>query len=206
MLFIVLAVLAWSYAARASGVTPEQMMQHLVIKGPNTVNVLNVTSEGGMWVHVDGEIGVDAGGIIGVNSDPYGDGLAGTWKALGRWGISQLQSVSVSLSSVEIRSEYDGSILATVDLPPVEIPLSSNPPHDYSWLQEMSATVFIQPSSKSSDLVRFARDSWQGGSFAVIANVDSVEARGGSLNDNSWRRKFSKKLTNVETVVRTSSV
>jgi hypothetical protein len=53
-IFVIGALLAWSYAAKISTASPEEIVQQaLVFRGPESVNVINMTSTGGVWVKVE---------------------------------------------------------------------------------------------------------------------------------------------------------
>ena len=69
-------------------VSSEELLDRAVtVKGPDRLDVLNITEGGGIWIKVEGRVGVDAGAVIGVNSED-GDGIfRDIWKSIGtRWG------------------------------------------------------------------------------------------------------------------------
>lgn len=208
LIFVAGALLAWTYAAKISTASPEEIVQNaLVFRGPESVNVINMTSTGGVWVKVDASLGVDAGSVIGVNSDPDQDGiLRGFWKSLGRWGVGRLNQVTVSLSRIDIVSNAEPSIvLVSIETQPIAVPLTTNPPSDGSWLTPVSAILLIQPSNDTNALLHFMRRSWQAGSFAIRVDVERASIRGGSLYENSWRSKLHKDLLDVRTFLRVES-
>jgi hypothetical protein len=209
IIFVLLALLAYSYASYAWGASPEEIMnQALVVRGPDRVDVLNLTSDGGIWVNVEGRMGLDAGRVIGVNSDPGKDGLfRNIWKSMGRWGVQRVDRVSVSLSTVIISSEQDPStVLASVQPSPVEIPLTANPPSDAkSWLTKISIPLLVYPTSNTSALIRFVQEAWRHGTAAVQADVVRAVVRGGGLDEYSWRRQLQGEVTGIKIALHVSS-
>ncbi|KAF8153282.1 hypothetical protein B0H34DRAFT_800501 [Crassisporium funariophilum] len=201
--FVLLALLAWSYASRASELTPEDVINHnLVFAGPDRMDVLNVTDDGGIWMNVEGRIGLDVGSAIGVGNDPDDGVFRDIWKAIGRWGVRKLDRVTVDLSTIKIMPEYDlTTVLVALDMPSMELPLTVDPPKDLSWLTHMSKAIFVQPTSNTTLLLQFLKESWRHGSVAVRADVGQAIIRGGSLDTATWRRQFHGKLTNIRTSI-----
>jgi hypothetical protein len=204
LLFVGAALLAWTYAAKISTVSPEEVVQNaLVLQGPESVNIINVTSTGMVWVKVEARLGVDAGSVIGVNSDPDQDGfLRSVWKSWGRWGVGRLEQVTVSLSSIDIMSDADPPIVLTsIEAQPIAVPLTTNPPSDGSWLTPISTILLIQPTNDTGAILNFMRNSWQQGSLAIRVDVKRASIRGGSLDENSWRSKLHKDIFDVRTLL-----
>ncbi|KAF8183037.1 hypothetical protein K438DRAFT_1839507 [Mycena galopus ATCC 62051] len=201
---VALAGLAWSYASRASHVSPDDILdQGLVFEGPDRVDVLNITWSGGLWVNVEARVGFDAGSVIGVNSAPDGDGLfEDIWKSIGRWGVRSLDRVSVNMTTIYLTSASDGAVLATIESTPVVVPLTANPPSDSTWLTHISTPLLIRPTHNTSALIHFVREAWREGSAAVRADVGSVEVRGGAFGEDSWRSLIHSALSNVRTALR----
>ncbi|EIN14709.1 hypothetical protein PUNSTDRAFT_57626 [Punctularia strigosozonata HHB-11173 SS5] len=201
-LLLFLLLLAWSYAGRASHMSPEDLMARaLVMRGPDRLTVINITQESGIWLRVKGRVGLDAGEVIGVNSpeDDNDNILKYFWKAWGRWGIAKLDSVSVNMSTISLASERHPEIfLATIDTQPIEVPLTTNPPKDLSWLSTFSMPVYILPTQNVSALTHFAMQSWRDGSISVKATVDRAEVRGG----RGWRRNLKTVRSGIKTIVR----
>ncbi|KAJ7025420.1 hypothetical protein C8F04DRAFT_1400596 [Mycena alexandri] len=200
-----LALLVWSYASRASHVSPDDILDEgLVFEGPDRVDVLNITWSGGLWVNVEGRMGFDAGSVIGVNAAPDGDGiLQDIWKSIGRWGVRRLDRVSVNMSTIYLTSQSDPSvILATIEPSPVVVPLTANPPSDSTWLTHISTPLLIRPTTNTSALIHFVREAWREGSAAVKADVGSIDVRGGALREDSWRKILHSQLSNVRTALR----
>jgi hypothetical protein len=203
MSFVIVALFAWSFASKASHLTPEDIVnQHLVLVGPNHVNILNVTDDGGIWLNVGGQIGLDAGSAIGVGTDPEDGLFTDLWKAVGRWGVHRLERVSVQLSTVTILPEHDRhATLMKVDIPPIELPLTVDPPRDTSWLTYISTPVHFQVTTNTTLLLQFLKDSWLHGSLEVSTNVGQAYIRGGSLTSDTWRSMFRGTLTNIQTSI-----
>ena len=201
--FVIVALFAWSFASRASHLTPEDIInQHLVLVGPNHVDIINITDDGGIWLNVGGQIGLDAGSAIGIESDPEDGLFTDLWKVVGRWGVHRLERVSVHLSTITVLPEHDRHItLMAIDIPPIELPLSVDPPRDTSWLTHFSTPVHFRVTTNTTLLLEFLKDSWLHGSLAVYTNVGEAYIRGGSLNSDSWRSMFHGTLTNIRTSI-----
>ena len=201
--FVIVALFGWSFASKASHLTPEDIInQHLVLVGPNHVDILNITDDGGIWLKVGGQIGLDAGSAIGIGSDPEDGLFIDLWKAIGRWGVHRLERVSVHLSTVTILPEHNSNAtLMAIDIPPIELPLTVDPPRDTSWLTHISTPVHFQVTTNTTLLLQFLKDSWLHGSFAVSTNVGQAYIRGGSLNSDTWRSMFHGTLTNIQTSI-----
>ncbi|KAJ7206485.1 hypothetical protein GGX14DRAFT_698363 [Mycena pura] len=201
---VALALLAWSYASRASHISTDDILNDgLVFQGPDRVDVLSITWSGGIWVRMEARMGFDAGSVIGVNASPDDGLLRNIWKAVGRWGVHTLDRVSVNMSTIDITSQSNPSVvLATIEPSPVVIPLTANPPSDWTWLTPISTPLLIRPTSNTSALFQFVREAWRDGSAAVKADVGSVEVRGGAFSDNSWRSLLHRELSNVRTALR----
>ncbi|KAK0223686.1 hypothetical protein IW262DRAFT_1368625 [Armillaria fumosa] len=199
---VALALLAWSYAARASDLSPDAIINDgLVFEGPSRVDVLNMSDTGGIYARIEGRIGMDAGGVIGVNSDDQDNLMLDLWKSLGRWGIRKLDRVSVRISSVQVVSEQDER-LAAINIPSQEIVITADPPADRSWLQPISTTVFIQPTTNGPILKTFIQEAWREGSFALKVDIGEVAVEGGNLGGTSWKHNLRRKFTDVNTVIR----
>jgi hypothetical protein len=187
IIFLLLALLAYSYAARLSDISTEDVLENaLVIQGPYRVNVLNVTADGGIWIQVQARAGVDAGSIMGVNTGDDEGTFKDIWKSFGRLGVKLLDKVTVDISTAQIFSERQ-ALLCTVNSPPFEIPITVNPPYDDSWLSTISLPLFVVPTQNASDANQFVHDSWYSGAASAHASVPSVVVSGGSMNKGGWR-------------------
>ncbi|KAH9956370.1 hypothetical protein BC827DRAFT_1139612 [Russula dissimulans] len=199
LLVLLLLSLAYSYAAKASQLSDNDILNNgLAFHGPDAINVLNVSTHGDMWLRLTGRVGFDAGAVIGVKPG-YGDNFfLDTWKAIGRWGIRNLDTASLTLSSITIASHYDPSVqLASIKVPPIQIPLTANPPDDTSWLTPMSLLVHVHPSRNISAWLEFARESWQSGYAVAQATVTRADIQGGTLQRSSWRSLLRMDKSNV---------
>lgn len=157
------------------------------------MDVLNTTSEG-FWLQVEGRVGVDAGSVIGATSDPGEDGVwQDIMKAMGRWGIKQLERVSVELSTINVSAAHDPSIvLAFIDVSPLELPLTAAPPPgDLSWLTKVSTPLLIRSTRDTGAIIRFVRQAWRDGTVAVQAEMERAIVTGGGLTGTSWRQRLS---------------
>ncbi|KNZ71684.1 hypothetical protein J132_07596 [Termitomyces sp. J132] len=202
--FSFFAILAWSYAAEVSKMSPDDIVRDaLVLQGPDHVDVHKITLSGEIQLTVDARVGMDAGVVAGVNSQPGDSFMSGWWKAFGRWGIQQLDRVTVTLSTITLVSRSDAStILASISASPMVVPLAANPPTDASWLIPVSIPVIIRPNNDVSAWIRFIRKSWRQGSIDVQANVGQAVVHGGYENEKSWRTWFHQKMSDVRTSMR----
>ncbi|KAL0945857.1 hypothetical protein HGRIS_012142 [Hohenbuehelia grisea] len=201
---IVTTLLARSYAAQLANVSPEQVLREAVVfSGPDRIDVLNVTADGGLWVQVEGWIGVDAGKVIHVDSDPDNDGFwSDIWKSIGRWGIQRLGFVTIDLSTITVRSTYDPSVtLATINTSTVELLLTADPPPNQSWLSKLSIPILLVPTHNSSDIVEFLRESWRHEFLSVVTEIPEVRVRGGTARTSSWRARLHREELNVKTPI-----
>lgn len=204
-LFVVIALLALSYASKASNLKPEDIVNHhLVFAGPDKVDVLNVTREG-VWLHVHGRIGLDAGQAIDINTDLEDGPLRELWKAIGRWSVRTLDKVSVNMSTITVTPEYDTAPLVLLDIAPLELPLSVDPPQDLSWLTPVSAPVHVRLTANNTHVIEFLKESWRNGVLSVRAEVGQARVRGGGLDRTSWRSTFHGQLSNIRTSIRIQS-
>jgi hypothetical protein len=203
LLFVAAALLAWTYAARVSAASPEEIIQNsLVFNGPKSVDIINITSTRGVWVKMDAVVGVDAGSVIGLNSEPEKDGfLRSLWKSLGRWWIGRLEQVTIGLSSIDVVSDaLDPPIsLASMEAQPITMPLTTIPPLEGSRMETISIILLIRPTNDTNALLRFMQKSWQQGSIVIKTEVGRVSIRGGSLEEKSWRSKLHGEFSNVQT-------
>lgn len=203
-ILLVLLLIAYSYGSRASGISSDILIKRaLVLRGPDRIDVLNFTQEDGLWVQVDGRIGANAGAALEINSEEDDGLLAGMWKSLGQWGIRKLDSVTVNLSTIHVSTEYDS--LANISFPPIDVPLTTNPPENLAWLQKFSLPIHIKPTNDSSALLRFVKDTWKEGMVNVRAVVDEATISGGHLNENSWRKRLHLERSDITSSVRLRS-
>ncbi|KAI9507094.1 hypothetical protein F5148DRAFT_1015432 [Russula earlei] len=199
LLVLLLLSLAFSYAAKASQLSEDDILHTgLAFHGPDAIKVLNVSIHGDVWMRLDGHVGFDAGETIGVKPSLDDSFWLDLWKAIGRWGIRNLDTVSLTLSSINISSRYDPSEqLASVEVPPFQIPLTANPPEDASWLTPISLPVHIHPSRNISAWFKFASESWRRGYAIAQATVSRAGIQGGTLRRSSWRNALRMDRSNV---------
>jgi hypothetical protein len=205
LLFILLTLLAYSYAARISALPSQALLDRtLTLGGLDRVDLLNITEDGGIWLEIEGRVGLDIGAMMDLNSDE-GDGLwGGTWKAIGRWGVHKLDQVSVDIGTVCFSSEREYA-LVTVDILPLQLPLTTNPPADDSWLTHFSTPLFVHPSQNATALAEFLRNSWIHGVVEMEATVHQAKIRGGGFDDRTWRRNIGATLSNIKATIQATS-
>ncbi|THU87982.1 hypothetical protein K435DRAFT_762209 [Dendrothele bispora CBS 962.96] len=201
---LVVLLLAWSYTSRSSELSPQDVINKaLVFEGPQHIDVLNITWSEGMWVNVQGRVGVDAGAVVGVNSNEEDSFLERIWKSIGRWGVRRLDRVSVTSSTINVTAiQDDPPVLASIDIPSLELPLTTDPPSDSTWLKPFSTPVFIRPTTNVSDLLRFAREAWKQGAVRLETHISEVDVRGGDVGEHGWRAILHRQLSNVNTTLR----
>ncbi|KAF9011692.1 hypothetical protein BDQ17DRAFT_1344636 [Cyathus striatus] len=192
--FIALALLAWSYVARAEHIDPNEILNnHITFRGPDR--------NAGMWLRVQGRLGVDAASAIGD-----------IWKSIGRWGVRRLDTVSVRLSSISVTAADDPTtVLAHLEMPSMRVPLSTDKGDAFGeeWLTKVQFPVFISPTKNTTALLHFLRESWRLGYVIVRAEVEEVTVRPGSVHTVDyvgWKGKFMKQLRNVRTGVKIKSM
>ncbi|KAH9934536.1 uncharacterized protein BXZ73DRAFT_89597 [Epithele typhae] len=202
-LFAVLAIIAYSWRSRASDTHPEEIIKRaLVVRGPDRVEVLNATSEDGVWLMVHGRMGVDAGGAMGFKADDDDTVGRDWWKCIGRWGIRTLDRVTVTLSPIQVASRAHPNItLVTISAPPLEVILTANPPQDISWLTPVHIPVRIQPTPDTDAIVHFLKDSWRTGFMSLQGLVAHAKVRGGGLHDHGWRSQLVFEHADVRPIV-----
>ncbi len=188
LLVLLLLSLAYSYAAQVAKVSNDDILNNgLVFSGPDAIDVLNISQHGDLWLRIDGRVGLDAGAIVGVKPDNDDSLWHGAWKAIGRWGIRNLDTISLSLSSINVTSQHDlADVLASIAVPPFQIPLAADPPNDVSWLTHMSIPVHIYPTNNISAWANFVRESWRSGYAVAQATVEHADVRVGR-EGRSWR-------------------
>jgi len=203
------ALLAWSYASKASSLVPEQVLNRdVVLSGPFRVDVLNTTDFGGFWLNVSGRMGFDAGDAMSLHHPLPGESegiFSRLWKALGRWGIRTLGTITVDLDTVHITPEYDEFLtLLEVKLPPTELPLTVDPsPWSDEWLTPMVSEVFVQPKNVTA-VLDFLSKSWKAGSLDAIIRLPQLRITGGG-SQSSWKTRFHWKMTEIQTSVQFKS-
>jgi len=200
LLFVTITLLAWSYAARVSSIPAEELVSKAVVfRYPSHIDVTRA-EQGIIWLQVQGKLGVDAGSILGVRRSHEADGFfTNIWKALGRWGIRCVGKVTVHLSPVHVTPKYDlSSVLASVYIADLDVPLNPDPPSDKSWLSDVTINLAVEPTSNTSAILQFMQDSWSRGHIDVRTNLDAVSIRGGGLYQRDWRNMLHVTMTKLQ--------
>ncbi|KAH8829220.1 hypothetical protein DL96DRAFT_1037072 [Flagelloscypha sp. PMI_526] len=192
LVIAILAIMAWSYAHRVSRITTDEILATAVqVRIPESLDVMNITEDGSLWLRVGAHIGVDAGEVLGVHDDRQNDGFFTlVWKSLGRWGIRTVDKVTVQLDTFNISSyhtSYPYPTLVQVTSPPVEVSLADDPEPGEDWLQPVMLDVLVKPTNRSQDLLSFAGAAWRHGYAMLGARIPHVSVHGGGLGDHSWR-------------------
>jgi len=203
-----LLFVAYRYAAKASSVSNDDILyKGLVLSGPDRINLLNVTKDGGVWVKVDGRVGFDAGAIVGVTSDDTDSLWVHIWKSLGRLGIHTLSDVSVNMTSVEITTQDDPpAFLASINLPLLQIPLTADPPSDHSWLTAMSMLSSSAQLRTPPPGLHSLEKVGHRGYFSAQMSVSRVVVHGGSLQSDGWRHLLALERTGIAAALRMKSM
>jgi hypothetical protein len=199
LLILLLVSLVYSYAAKASQLSNDDIINSaLVLRGPDALDVFNISEHGDVWLRIDGRVGFDAGSIIGLRPDGKDSFWLDAWKTIGRWGVRNLDIVSITLSSINITSQHDPPVhLASIDASPFQIPLTTNPPDDISWLTPISLPVRVRPSHNASAWLKFARESWRRGYVVAQATIAQAKIQGGPLQGAPWRNALKADRSNV---------
>ncbi|KAJ1301328.1 hypothetical protein OPQ81_003729 [Rhizoctonia solani] len=165
-----------SYVSPLLRTDPSVLAQRsLIFEGPSHFSVINYTSDG-IWCEVAGAAAVDASRTLSLSSNRLTDRLVG-------WAARRVGSIAVSTSGVQVFS-YDNTYLATLDLPTVNLPLTtSSPPH----LKNVTIQVLLRPAKNIDDIVRFASHSWETGIGELRVHVDKGVVVGGSP-PSGWRK------------------
>ncbi|KAF9075361.1 hypothetical protein BDP27DRAFT_1315942 [Rhodocollybia butyracea] len=108
----VLILVAWKFSSRASDMSPQDILDKaLVVQGPDRVDV----SLG----NVQGRIGLDAGAIVGVDSDPH-DGT--TWlQAISVPVLVRPTTNASDLFHFALESWRNGYVAVKTEVPTVEV-------------------------------------------------------------------------------------
>ena len=207
VVLVLILVFALSYSSRVSSLTAQDILDRgLFVEGPDHIDVLNATKEGGVWIRVGGRVGLDMGGVLRIR--PTNEDLIWTelWKGIGRWGISKVGRVSIELSPITVMSRSEPSVtLAVVTAPAIQLPLSPEPPSSLEWLTPMSIPIHIRPVNHTKDLIRFTEECWMSGFIRVSTAISSVRVTGGGTHEDGWRGRFGTERSNVSIAIRKKS-
>lgn len=207
VVLVLILLFALSYSSRVSDLTAHDVLDRgLFIEGPDRVDVLNVTKEGGVWVSVDCRVGLDMGGILGVRPDEGDLVWTELWKGIGRWGVGKVGRITIEPAQITVTSRSEPPLsLAVLTAPVIELPLSPDPPSGLEWLTPMSIPINIRPTNHTEDLVLFANESWLSGVIQVSATIPSIHVTGGGVHEDTWRNRFSTERSNVPISICTTS-
>ncbi len=206
---LLFALLAWSYIP---GRTEEaQLTRGIVWRGPERIDIINVT-ESGIWVQMDGYLGVDADFMLGVDKRDVGEGDRGGgaawWEGLrtsfARWAVQQVGELRVDIpDTIEVYPSMAGldsrpllSCQIAQSFPvPLTPALRSNdppvfPPHTGNpsvpaWLSPVTVVTQVSPLAHPADLLEFARQGWKKGKIEAELRISEVHV---SAVGGGWRR------------------
>ncbi|EJU01545.1 hypothetical protein DACRYDRAFT_108090 [Dacryopinax primogenitus] len=180
---LLLLLLGWSYAYPSSS---SNVVHALHVRGPSSISVTNFTSEG-LYLRVQGEVGIDADWVLGFRtSDDQVSWAERIRRAVGRWGVREVEALDVRLGNIDLVSTSSRALLATLSLPPLTLPLTPNlratdsklaPP----WLKPISVDVLIHPSTDPEVLTTFAKESWAKGRVEIEAACEWVRVTPAAL-------------------------
>jgi hypothetical protein len=195
--FVLAVVIAYLYGSRASDISPEQIQRSIKFRGPDDLNIMSVDRDGLVRLQLQGRIGIDAAAVLGVHDNEDDNIFMYIWKSIGRWGVREMDRISVNLSSIEVFSKIAHDHLLDVSMPPFELPLTASPPPDDSWLTNMTIPLSLAPTRNSSALMQFVRNSWRDGALQFTVTVQCAAISGGGIDERSWRSRLRAVRTNV---------
>ncbi|KIY42979.1 hypothetical protein FISHEDRAFT_68233 [Fistulina hepatica ATCC 64428] len=193
--FTLIACAVFFFEAFKAAASPDNMRQSLIFRGPDGVDVLNVTDDGTLWITVEARVGIDAGTAIDVNSDPGDWMLVSLWKAIGRWGVRRVSTVTVIPQPIDVR--HKEVTLTTLDMSPMTIPLTTNPPRDASWLTSTSIPLRVKLTPNTTALVDFVRESWASGYVDMHISIPQVAILAGAPEERWWRHLLHFRVDNI---------
>ena len=207
VVLVLILLFAFSYSSRVSNLTAQDILDRgLFVEGPDRVDVLNATKEDGVWIRVDGRVGLDMGRVLRIRPDDKDLIWTEFWKGVGRWGVHKVGRISVELSPIAVASSSEPPVsLAVVTAPTVELPLSPDPPSGLEWLTPVSIPIHIRPTNHTNDLIHFAKECWTSGVIQVSTTIRSIHVTGGRTHDGGWRGSFGTERSNVSVAIRTKS-
>ena len=207
VVLVLTLLFAFSYSSRVSSLTAQDILDRgLFVEGPDRVDVLNATREDGVWIRVDGRVGLDMGRILRISPDDNDLIWTELWKGVGRWGIHKVGRISVELSPIAVASSSEPSVsLAVVTAPTIGLPLSPDPPSSLGWLTPVSIPIHIRPTNHTGNLIQFAKECWMSGVIQISAAIPSIHVTGGRMYEGGWRGSFGTVRSNVSIAIRTKS-
>lgn len=205
VVFVLLVLIAYSYGSRASDISPDKIQRSITFRGPDKLDVVRVGKDGSISLEVWGRVGVDAAAVMGIQDDEDDDIFRYVWKSIGRWGVRQVDRISVNVSEVEVYTTRTHRLLANVSIPTLEVPLTTSPPQGDSWLTELTIPITILPTKNISTLIQFVRESWRDGALQMTTETDRAAVQGGGLYERSWRKRLRAVQTNIHMPMRIKS-
>ncbi|EJD01872.1 uncharacterized protein FOMMEDRAFT_147059 [Fomitiporia mediterranea MF3/22] len=195
IIIVILLALTYSYSPKITNAVRDEVLDRsVVIRGPDRVDVVNAT-ESSVWAQVDLKIGVDVGTAIDIvletDNKRLDSGVTAIRRALGRWLIRQMHTVTVSAEYASLYSENKN--IANVAVPSITFPLTVDRPDDDTWLTDLSLTVHIDVTDNAEDMSTIAREAWKSGVLLVNTVLHNVSINGGTKGDRSWRRHLKEK-------------
>ena len=162
-------------------------------RGPKSVQLVNVTDDG-IWLKVEGWVGIDADSILGVKMSSPSKGAA-WWDSLRRHFAHRVVAYAPDLR-VALTSEitifpkhFSTPPLLSFHVPePILVPLSSNvqdEPHTTelgvghvpTWLTPVKSLVRVRLIASTGELLNFARHAWEKGDVEVMVSVRQVQVQ-----------------------------
>lgn len=186
-----LILIGSSYFNRAPALhrSPSEIIEEGVAWQLRTVQLVDIQDDG-VDVLVDSEIRIHTDWMLGIK----GNTSAGWWetfrRGVGRWGIRRLRSVSVDVSTVQVRSgspsESFGPLLFNITLPSFSINLVPSSKGQPSFTH-LKFPVHVHPTTNTTDLFSFAQSSWVAGNIETDINIAGINIRGGIAGKGDWR-------------------
>lgn len=176
----------------------------VVWRGPKSVQLVNVT-EDGIWLEVEGWVGIDADFILGVKGTENRQGAA-WWETLRRKvahkALAYSPNMSVQLDSdiVVFPKHFATPPLISVHVPDaIQIPLSTNiqeGPHTTEiggkhvpqWLTPVKTLARVRLIASTGELLDFAKHAWAKGDVEVMVGVRQVQVQPSS----GWLQRYLK--------------
>ncbi|KAG8940648.1 hypothetical protein FRC03_005225 [Tulasnella sp. 419] len=203
----ILVLAASSYAAPASHRSTEDILRNgVVLKGPTNVEFGNVTQDG-ITIQLEGLVGINADWLLALDEN-RGGLFSGLRRSFGRWVIGTVKSVTVTSSAVGVYIPFSRRLhriptdpLLTLNLPEINIPLTTRPPDDDSWLTPISLPLQVKVEQSDDVLLEFLQNVWEMNRVLVTVKADEVRVCGGE-SSGGWRSWFNTRKTNVEKIVK----
>jgi hypothetical protein len=197
-----------------SPIERDNLQDVVTFHGPTDIQVLNITSSG-LWLEVEGYMGVDVDQILGVDRIhvPEGQRGGGAWwwesvrKAFGRTVVHTLGPVEVSsLRGIEIWSTTGtrSALLSAIIPKAIPIPMTTrvnNLTYDSTvwsippWLTPIRVPIHVEPKVSPKNLLSLVKKAWANGSISIELRVKSITVK--AVEDKGWRGYVSRTETDV---------